>query len=415
MAGVNVQSGAPSGRRPVDGEINMIPMIDLLVSCISFLLITAVWSQMARVHTNAEQPGAPNTDPTTTRAPEPVLHVDAKSDGAFALSWRQGKTVTRSLDVPRQAVDAEQGGRAGSPISRAQSRGSGRRAARIAIRRTRCATSRWCTPAIACPSRTSSPSSTPSTPPSGAAKAIDTGLLSTSRSRRTSVLQRKPHDGALPLGGAAGSVVFVPRLVLSKLKKRHVDDGRPLPAKIEDLLRADGGPARRPSCAQSSRGGVTTGRKARGSAACCVTSERSGRRGSRWSAGIDEAGMSLSRPGGRRRRDLPEGSAHPGRRRLQEARPRAARRAGAHHPQHGDRVVGGVVSPEEIDAINIYWAGLLAMRRAVEGLGVRPEHLLIDGRKLRETPSLSSASSKATPRASASLPPRSSPRPHATR
>jgi biopolymer transport protein ExbD len=109
MAGVDVQSGAPSGRRAVDGEINMIPMIDLLVCCISFLLITAVWSQMARVHTSAEHPGAESPDPVTTRAPDAVLHVDARADGAFALRWQQGKTVIRSVDVPRLAVDAEQG------------------------------------------------------------------------------------------------------------------------------------------------------------------------------------------------------------------------------------------------------------------------------------------------------------------
>jgi ribonuclease HII len=44
----------------------------------------------------------------------------------------------------------------------------------------------------------------------------------------------------------------------------------------------------------------------------------------------------------------------------------------------------GSVGPEEIDRINIYRAGLLAMRRAIEGLETRPEHLLIDARRLKE-------------------------------
>ena len=39
---------------------------------------------------------------------------------------------------------------------------------------------------------------------------------------------------------------------------------------------------------------------------------------------------------------------------------------------------------EEIDAINIYWAGLLAMRRAVEGLSLMPQHLLLDARRLED-------------------------------
>src|ERR1700712_2066277 len=42
------------------------------------------------------------------------------------------------------------------------------------------------------------------------------------------------------------------------------------------------------------------------------------------------------------------------------------------------------VEVEEIDTINIYWAGILAMRRAVEGLGVVPQHLLIDAKRLKE-------------------------------
>ena len=44
----------------------------------------------------------------------------------------------------------------------------------------------------------------------------------------------------------------------------------------------------------------------------------------------------------------------------------------------------GASSVEEVDRINIYRASLLAMRRAVEGLAVAPEHLLIDARKLPE-------------------------------
>jgi ribonuclease HII len=42
------------------------------------------------------------------------------------------------------------------------------------------------------------------------------------------------------------------------------------------------------------------------------------------------------------------------------------------------------VEVEEIDTINIYWAGLLAMRRAIEGLRLTPQHLLIDAKRLKE-------------------------------
>ena len=39
---------------------------------------------------------------------------------------------------------------------------------------------------------------------------------------------------------------------------------------------------------------------------------------------------------------------------------------------------------QEIDSINIYWAGQLAMRRAIEGLCLAPEHVLLDARRLKE-------------------------------
>ena len=41
----------------------------------------------------------------------------------------------------------------------------------------------------------------------------------------------------------------------------------------------------------------------------------------------------------------------------------------------------GIVSPEEIDKINILNASFLAMHRAIDGLKIRPKHLLIDGNR----------------------------------
>lgn len=46
-------------------------------------------------------------------------------------------------------------------------------------------------------------------------------------------------------------------------------------------------------------------------------------------------------------------------------------------------VVGiGIASVEEIDAINILQATMLAMTRAVEALGLEPGHVLVDGNRL---------------------------------
>ncbi|NOK39177.1 ribonuclease HII [Corallococcus exercitus] len=46
----------------------------------------------------------------------------------------------------------------------------------------------------------------------------------------------------------------------------------------------------------------------------------------------------------------------------------------------------GRAEVEEIDSINIYHAGLLAMRRAVEGLGLTPDYVLVDARTIPQCP-----------------------------
>jgi ribonuclease HII len=46
----------------------------------------------------------------------------------------------------------------------------------------------------------------------------------------------------------------------------------------------------------------------------------------------------------------------------------------------------GFAEVSEIDTINIYWAGLLAMRRAVEGLSRSPQHVLVDARRIKDLP-----------------------------
>jgi biopolymer transport protein ExbD len=111
MAGVNVAGVGKGGRKSLDSEINMIPMIDLLMVTISFLLITAVWVHQGRMDASAQVPG-PNTTPPCEGAeckPEARLHVDTKDPGKFVLVWKEGTTVVRQMDVPRDAQKLAKG------------------------------------------------------------------------------------------------------------------------------------------------------------------------------------------------------------------------------------------------------------------------------------------------------------------
>ena len=102
MAGVNVDGGGKGGRRALDSEINMIPMIDLLMVTISFLLITAVWTHMARINADAQVPGPPREVEPEIRDPEKQLHVEMRQPDKFTLIWKQAGTVVSTVDIPRK-------------------------------------------------------------------------------------------------------------------------------------------------------------------------------------------------------------------------------------------------------------------------------------------------------------------------
>jgi len=98
MATLNV--GSPGGRRQLNHDIPLIPFIDFLLCLVSFLLITAVWSQMARINADAQVPGKHGA--VTPEQEEKVLHVEIREGRAFQLAWRQGQTVLETIEVPAQ-------------------------------------------------------------------------------------------------------------------------------------------------------------------------------------------------------------------------------------------------------------------------------------------------------------------------
>lgn len=89
-----------SSAREVNREVPLIPFIDFLLCLVSFLLITAVWSQNARLEATALVPGV-----ESTRSDEQPkrLHVDIR-DRKFELTWKQGQTVLARHDVERKPV-----------------------------------------------------------------------------------------------------------------------------------------------------------------------------------------------------------------------------------------------------------------------------------------------------------------------
>jgi biopolymer transport protein ExbD len=101
MAVIDV--GGRSGRRELNHDLPLVPFIDFLLCIVAFLLVTAVWSQMARLEANAKVPGLKEGTPAE---PSPELHVDMRSRDRFVLAWRQGSTLLAEEEVPRERVAA---------------------------------------------------------------------------------------------------------------------------------------------------------------------------------------------------------------------------------------------------------------------------------------------------------------------
>jgi ribonuclease HII len=172
-------------------------------------------------------------------------------------------------------------------------------------------------------------------------------------------------------------------LTYTEIRKRYVDRERSVPEAIERSLRADPHPSAKAivrAIDRRRRDRRSEGQRLRG----ILRYERE-----LWAsgivrvAGVDEAGMSpLAGPVAAGAVIFPPGFRLEG---VDDSKKLDVKERERLAPLIREAAVAwsvAFVEPEEIDRINIYWAGLLAMRRAIEALGVVPEHVLVDARRL---------------------------------
>jgi biopolymer transport protein TolR len=77
---VSVDTGGKGGRKSLNTELNLVPYIDMLTCMVAFLLITAVWVQLARI--DVTQKGqAQSAEKTDEKPPETKLVVVINDDG----------------------------------------------------------------------------------------------------------------------------------------------------------------------------------------------------------------------------------------------------------------------------------------------------------------------------------------------
>jgi ribonuclease HII len=180
----------------------------------------------------------------------------------------------------------------------------------------------------------------------------------------------------------------VPRaLTLTTLRVRYLERGRPLPARLEAVLRADeraGAQALLAAIQRRRADNRSEGQRLR----VLLRYERAlWRTGLAAVAGVDEAGMApLAGPVAAGAVVFAPETRIPG---VDDSKKLdAAERERLAPLIKAAALAWSVVfvEPEEIDRLNIYWAGIAAMERAVAALSIKPQHLLIDGRRLDSVP-----------------------------
>jgi biopolymer transport protein TolR len=100
--------GGRNRQKPVNAELNLVPYIDLLTCMVAFLLITAVWTQLASLRVSQKGPGTDteNTMPADDAKIAVVVHADGFNvivgDAQKPLPRRAG-----DLDFAALAADLE--------------------------------------------------------------------------------------------------------------------------------------------------------------------------------------------------------------------------------------------------------------------------------------------------------------------
>ena len=74
---VSIDGGGGDRKKPLNAELNLVPYIDLLTCMVAFLLITAVWTQLARLKVDQHGQGPIDTlDATDKTKIAVVVHDD---------------------------------------------------------------------------------------------------------------------------------------------------------------------------------------------------------------------------------------------------------------------------------------------------------------------------------------------------
>jgi ribonuclease HII len=174
---------------------------------------------------------------------------------------------------------------------------------------------------------------------------------------------------------------------LAELRQRYVIEGRPLENSLEKILSADCRAGVRAVLASIAKRRLENRSEGQRLRKMLRFETHLWKMGHNAVAGVDEAGMSpLAGPVAAAAVILEPGTRIVGIDDSKKLNSNSREELAEEIKQTASCWSVAFVDVEEIDTINIYWAGLLAMQREVEGLCSTPQHLLIDAKRLKAIP-----------------------------
>jgi biopolymer transport protein ExbD len=97
MAGIDT-GGGHGGKKGVNQEIPLIPFIDLLLCCVMFLLVSAVWNQFARLEANQQVPGQSSSDEAPDEPPQRLILQIQQTGFVLGSSAGDSETIEKLGD-----------------------------------------------------------------------------------------------------------------------------------------------------------------------------------------------------------------------------------------------------------------------------------------------------------------------------
>ncbi len=104
MGGVQ-PTGGKGGKRAMDAHINLVPYIDLLMTIMTFLVMTAVWTKVANLEVQNATNGQPEEVEEKDDKPPPPIFVTIAENGLKYMV--EGDTEPKEIPALGDGFDTE--------------------------------------------------------------------------------------------------------------------------------------------------------------------------------------------------------------------------------------------------------------------------------------------------------------------